>query len=108
VFAACGERLYSAQAGNVKAVGHQARAAGHYLVVKGIDGIDYVYMHLQYASWARRGSWVNAGTQIGRVGETGNASGCHLHFEMWSAPGWYSGGSPFDPLPYLLYWDSYS
>ena len=25
--------------------------------------------------------------------------GCHLHFEMWSGPGWYTGGAPFDPLP---------
>jgi hypothetical protein len=28
--------------------------------------------------------------------------------ERWSAPGWYVGGAPYDPLPELLYWDSYS
>jgi hypothetical protein len=27
---------------------------------------------------------------------------------MWSAPGWYEGGSPFDPLAYLQKWDAYS
>ena len=42
------------------------------------------------------------------VGETGDAQGCHLHFEMWSPPGWYEGGSPFDPLPELEKWDRYS
>ena len=39
------------------------------------------------------------------VGQTGNASACHLHFEMWSAPGYYTGGSVIDPLPYLKRWD---
>jgi len=27
---------------------------------------------------------------------------------MWTAPGWYSGGSPFDPLPDLMSWDKSS
>ena len=35
------------------------------------------------------------------VGDTGDATACHLHFEIWTAPGWYEGGSPIDPLPYL-------
>jgi murein DD-endopeptidase MepM/ murein hydrolase activator NlpD len=108
VFAACGERLLSAQAGNVKAAGYQGSGAGHYLVVTGVDGVDYVYMHLATKSWATRGAWVYAGTQIGKVGQSGNASGCHLHFELWTPPGWYSGGAANDPLPSLLYWDSYS
>jgi murein DD-endopeptidase MepM/ murein hydrolase activator NlpD len=41
------------------------------------------------------------------VGETGRASGCHLHFELWTAPGWYKGGRAVDPLPTLRRWDSY-
>jgi murein DD-endopeptidase MepM/ murein hydrolase activator NlpD len=108
VFAACGARLLSATAGKVKAREYQAGGAGYYLVVDGRDGIDYVYMHMKKASWAVKGTRLYAGQQIGRVGDSGNASGCHLHFEMWSAPGWYTGGSPFDPLPSLYHWDSYS
>jgi hypothetical protein len=27
---------------------------------------------------------------------------------MWGAPGWYDGGRPFDPLPSLTEWDSWS
>jgi murein DD-endopeptidase MepM/ murein hydrolase activator NlpD len=42
------------------------------------------------------------------VGESGNASGCHLHYEMWSPPGWYEGGTFMDPAPYLKAWDKYS
>ena len=108
VFAACGSRLLSAQAGTVKAREYQAGGAGFYVVVDGADGNDYVYMHLQKASWAAKGTPLYAGQQIGRVGDSGSATGCHLHFELWSAPGWYTGGAPYDPLPALYHWDSYS
>ena len=67
---------------------------------------DIAYMHLteprRRSASARP---VEAGEQLGTVGRTGNASACHLHFEMWSAPGYYSGGSVIDPLPYLKRWD---
>ena len=33
------------------------------------------------------------------LGDTGSASACHLHFEVWTEPGWYNGGSPVDPVP---------
>jgi hypothetical protein len=42
----------------------------------------------------------------GGGGDTGDADGCHLHFEIWTAPGWYTGGHPIDPLPFLEAWDS--
>lgn len=106
--AACGSRMLSATAGIVKAREFQAGGAGYYLVVDGSDGIDYVYMHLQKASWAVNGTSLYAGQQIGKVGDSGNASGCNLHFEMWESPGWYTGGVPVDPLPSLYHWDSYS
>ena len=109
VAAACGERLYVIEKGQVMVNAYQASGAGYYVVIHGlITGTDAVYMHLTAPSWAPVGTGVTAGQQIGKVGETGDAQGCHLHFERWSAPGWYVGGAPFDPLPELLYWDSYS
>ena len=77
-----------------------------------IDGdgtdVDYVYMHLDQPSPFSPGDRVYTGQTIGAVGDSGNAQGCHLHFEMWSGPGWYDGGKPFDPLPALQAWDSWS
>jgi peptidoglycan hydrolase-like protein with peptidoglycan-binding domain len=109
VAAACGERLYVAETGSVETNAYQATGAGYYVVIHGnITGTDSVYMHLMTASWAPVGAPVYAGQQIGKVGDTGDAQGCHLHFERWTAPGWYVGGAPYDPLPELLYWDSYS
>ena len=73
--------------------------AGYYLVIDGErTGIDYAYMHLRDARARRaRATACATGQLIGYVGDTGDASGCHLHFEMWTAPGWYNGGSAVRP-----------
>jgi murein DD-endopeptidase MepM/ murein hydrolase activator NlpD len=65
-------------------------------------------MHLRDAALVDEGERVRTGQLVGYVGQTGSASGCHLHFEMWRAPGWYDGGSPMNPLPSLLNWDKTS
>ncbi len=107
--AACGEKLYVFEKGQVTVNAYQAGGAGYYVVIHGlISGTDAVYMHLMAPSWAPVGTGVTAGQQIGKVGDTGDAQGCHLHFERWSAPGWFVGGAAYDPLPELQYWDSYS
>jgi murein DD-endopeptidase MepM/ murein hydrolase activator NlpD len=107
-FAKCGTRMVAARGGRVQFKQYHA-AAGHYLVIDG-DGtdVDYVYMHLDQPSPFSPGDRVFTGQTIGAVGDSGNAQGCHLHFELWSAPGWYDGGKPFDPLPSLQAWDSWS
>jgi murein DD-endopeptidase MepM/ murein hydrolase activator NlpD len=71
-------------------------------------GVDYVYMHLKAPALVEKGDTVSTGQPIGEVGDTGDANGCHLHMELWSAPGWYTGGSAFDPLPSLKKWDRQS
>jgi murein DD-endopeptidase MepM/ murein hydrolase activator NlpD len=109
VAASCGRKLSVVETGQVTVNAYQASGAGYYVVLHGgLSGTDSVYMHLQRPSWAPVGTTVYAGQQIGRVGDTGNSQGCHLHFERWSPPGWFVGGAAFDPLPELLYWDSYS
>jgi murein DD-endopeptidase MepM/ murein hydrolase activator NlpD len=108
VLAACGTPLVAARGGVVKLNQTQSRA-GHYLVIDG-EGtdVDYAYMHLRDPSPLRKGARVRTGQAIGAVGDTGAASACHLHFEMWTGPGWYTGGQPVDPLPFLKAWDAYS
>jgi peptidase M23-like protein len=108
VMAACGTKLVAARGGTVQYTGYQG-AAGNYIVIdqKG-SGEDNAYMHLQAPSPLATGDRVGTGQYIGNVGDTGDAQGCHLHFEVWSAPGWYEGGQPYDPLPLLKAWDKYS
>jgi len=108
VFAACGTRLVAARGGVVKFAGFHARA-GNYLVIDPAGtGQDHVYMHLEDEIAFEKGDKVFTGQPIGEVGDTGVADGCHLHFELWSSPGWYSGGSAIDPTPALKRWDKLS
>jgi murein DD-endopeptidase MepM/ murein hydrolase activator NlpD len=108
VFARCGAPLVAARGGTV-----QRRAfhplSGNYLIVDG-EGtdLDYAYMHLARRSPLRKGATVATGQRIGTVGDTGNARGCHLHFELWTGPGYYEGGHAIDPLRALKAWDSWS
>jgi hypothetical protein len=104
VFADCGTPLVAAHGGVVKFAGFQG-AAGNYLVIATDEGVDQVYMHLRDRPLVAAGAPIATGEPIGFVGDTGDAQGCHLHFESWSAPGWQSGGSPADPLPSLRAWD---
>jgi len=109
VAAACGTPLYAAQGGVVQVKAYQAGGAGYYLVVHGAPtGTDTVYMHMREPSPLLAGQAVYTNQLIGYVGNTGSSSGCHLHFEHWTYPGWYEGGAPYDPLPELTYWDTYS
>jgi len=108
VMAACGLPLVAARGGTVQYNEYEA-GAGNYIVIdgKGTPN-DFMYAHLAEPSPLQPGETVRTGQPIGIVGDTGNSSACHLHFEIWEAPGWYEGGSPFDPLPELLKWDRYS
>ncbi|HYZ30210.1 MAG TPA: M23 family metallopeptidase [Thermoleophilaceae bacterium] len=107
VLAPCGTKLVAAQGGTVKYAAYQS-AAGYYIVIHGVDGTDNAYMHLAQRSPFSAGDTVYTGQQIGIVGETGDATTCHLHFEIWTPPGWYEGGHPVDPLPSLQSWDGVS
>jgi murein DD-endopeptidase MepM/ murein hydrolase activator NlpD len=108
VMAACGVPLVAARGGVVKYKGTHS-AAGNYLVIDGAEtGIDNTYMHLREPSPLKKGDTVLTGQTIGFVGRTGDATACHLHFEEWTAPGWYTGGHAFDPLLDLKAWDALS
>lgn len=108
IFAACGTRLVAARGGKVQARGYQG-SAGYYAVIDGAKSKhDFVYFHMKGPARVSKGQTVATGQKIGKVGESGNARGCHLHFEMWSLPGWYEGGHFINPTKHLKYWDGFS
>lgn len=107
--AACGTPVVAARGGRIRFAGYEAGGAGYYAVIDGKGtGQDTVYMHMLKPALLPTGSLVRTGQTIGYVGNTGDSSGCHLHFELWSAPGWYEGGQFMDPTPLLERADRYS
>ena len=106
LMAAEGTPLVAPVAGYLYWVAFQRDGAGHYVVLRGADGTDYVFMHLKAGSiTARKGATLAAGQPFAQVGNTGSSSGPHLHFEIWP-DGWYSSkaSAPIDPLPQLQAW----
>lgn len=71
-------------------------SGGITLYIKGTDGTEYYYAHLEGYAAVSTGQKVFAGDRIAFVGNSGNAAGgpTHVHFEVH--PG---GGSAINPTP---------
>ena len=64
-------------------------------------GKDFIYGHVKHDGiLVKAGDRVRAGQQIGVVGNEGESTGPHTHFEVWGSPG-RLGGAHQDPAPYL-------
>lgn len=104
ILASCGLPEVAARAGKVIDTGYGG-AAGYYIAVHTLDTpYDYFYAHLRSSALVKAGQTVSTGQLVGYVGETGDAVGCHLHFELWDGA-WWNGGHTIDPLPFLKAWD---
>jgi murein DD-endopeptidase MepM/ murein hydrolase activator NlpD len=97
---ACGTPVLAATAGNIEILTDQPWA-GRWLVTlsTGPGKLTTWYAHME-ALAVKAGQHVKPGQIIGKVGEEGNATGCHLHFELHP-----DGGSIYqdstDPDPWL-------
>ena len=76
----CGTRVYSADAGVVRAVGWHPWGGGNRVEIDHGNGLITTYNHLE-AIAVKKGDSVRVGEVIARVGTTGSSTGCHLHFE---------------------------
>jgi murein DD-endopeptidase MepM/ murein hydrolase activator NlpD len=94
-------------AGTIVARAYQAKGAGFYVALDAADGRSFLFAHCQADTFAvALGQAVAAGQPLCRVGHTGDASGPHLHVELWVG-GWRrtKDSRPVDPLPQLQAWD---
>jgi murein DD-endopeptidase MepM/ murein hydrolase activator NlpD len=106
VAAAQGTPIVAPVAGSILYAQYQDRA-GWYVVQHADDGRDFFFAHCVSGSVVvTPGQRVSPGTRLCDVGATGDATGPHLHFEIW-VNGWRtsSASKPIDPLPQLQAWD---
>jgi murein DD-endopeptidase MepM/ murein hydrolase activator NlpD len=97
IMAKSGTPIYAVMDGTItkKQVHYVGSLGGNSLWLSAADGSYFFYAHLSaFAGGIEVGSVVTAGTLIGYVGATGNASVPHLHFEVH--PG---GGAAVNPYP---------
>ena len=72
-------------------------AYGNFVKIINDDGTVCLYAHMEYTS-VKVGQRVSKGQVIGRMGNSGNSYGGHLHWELWSCNDYYKN---IDPSPYL-------
>ena len=94
IAAPMGSPIRSATGGVVRAAGWDDMLGNYVEVVRGMLGYSYVYGHMSEIL-TRVGAVVSTGQVIGRVGDTGYATGPHLHFEVRQY------GIPQNPKLYL-------
>src|SRR5262249_51355506 len=76
---------------------------GNYVVLE-LPGGEYAcYVHLQPGSLkVKPGDHVHAGDVLGKVGNSGNSDGPHLHFQVVKAPDARDAALKGEGIPYLL------
>ena len=89
-----GTPVTAAGRGRVVFAGWDPGGYGNLVVIEHPAGVRSMYAHLSRIE-ASVGQWTSAGTEIGRVGATGFATGPHLHFELRLR------GAAIDPLTAL-------
>jgi murein DD-endopeptidase MepM/ murein hydrolase activator NlpD len=80
IAAAIGEPIYAAMAGTVTYAGWQS-GYGNFILLKHPGGLETGYGHCSAIN-VKVGETVKMGEKIGEVGNTGNSTGPHLHFEV--------------------------
>ena len=56
---------------------------GNFVKIEHKNGYATLYAHMQKGLSVRNGDYVKKGQVLGYMGNSGNANGAHLHFEVW-------------------------
>lgn len=93
---ASGKLVLAAESGTVELVKRSNRSYGNQVVINHGNGVKTRYAHMLDGSISVSvGQKVSRGQAIGRVGNTGNSTGPHLHFEV------IVNGNCVNPYPYI-------
>ena len=56
---------------------------GNFVKIEHKNGYATLYAHMQKGLLVKNGEYVEKGQRLGYMGDSGNANGAHLHFEVW-------------------------
>ncbi len=100
--------IFAAAAGSVGAVGYDGSRGNYVYIHHVINGQRYstAYFHLTSRALVNVGQNVDINTVLGYMGNTGNSTGAHLHFEIlidWYGLTGYNTALARNPRNYLSY-----
>ena len=96
--------IIAADTGIVRTISYDPTGYGNYAILRHDNGEYTLYGHMSEEPSVSRGQNLRQGDVIGAMGETGNARGRHVHFEIlvppapddfWAKPRWKYRKNPF-------------
>ena len=94
-----GSNIFSAESGTVVTVSYKFDN-GQYITIRHDNGYYTMYAHLcSGCTYVKVGDRVTRGQPIGGMGQTGFATGVHLHFAIWTGPP-YAGGRALNAMQF--------
>ena len=94
-----GSNVYASNNGVIVEIGY-VYSYGYHIMINHNNGYYTLYAHMSgFAPGLDVGTTVSRGQTIGYVGQSGWATGPHLHFEIRNCASY---GCTLDPLPYLM------
>jgi murein DD-endopeptidase MepM/ murein hydrolase activator NlpD len=95
-----GSPIVAAAAGRVVFAGWKSNGGGWQVWISHGSGMYTTYNHMSGVA-VGTGQGVSRGQRVGRLGQSGWATGPHLHFEVWRGGMPWSGGHQTNPMRYF-------
>jgi murein DD-endopeptidase MepM/ murein hydrolase activator NlpD len=95
-----GTKIVPMRSGTVVFAGRKSNCGGIQVYVNHGNGLYSAYHHMS-TEYVYRGKYVTKWTTLGRVGESGCATGPHLHISVWKGYPWKSGSYRISPWNYI-------
>jgi murein DD-endopeptidase MepM/ murein hydrolase activator NlpD len=101
VAAAWGTPIVPIRSGKVVYEGWKKNCGGRQVWVSHGNGLYTAYYHLSSIAVTKGQYVARESTRLGRVGESGCATGPHVHVEVWRGYPWASGSYRVGPWKYI-------
>jgi len=103
IAAPMGTTVTPLRSGKVIFAGWRSNCGGYQVWVSHGNGLYSAYYHLERGTIAvYKGKWVTVDkTRLARVGQSGCATGAHVHVEVWRGWPWASGSYRVSPWYYI-------